>query len=740
MNRPTDPRQMHSVPVETESEERKIDLRSIFRVIAYRYRVIVSSVLVGVTLTLIYLLTATPLYTATTQIYIDTRDKKAIDLGEVVPGLGSDTSAIDSEVEIIKSASVAKRVISALHLANNEDFNARGIVGSLLAKVRSTLGLSKARRADPQVDEDDLLVRQFGKALDVKRLGLTYVVGLSYSFRDPAMAAKIANEVAEAYLMDRLEAKFEVTKQANTWLRGRLQALQAKVQESERAIEAYRAQYNLVGVEQETPFDAQLRQLNVELASAQVQMDERFAKLQQAREVISKDGELTSIDVVAQSDVVGKLREALATVAREEAELITRFTDKHPKVRNKRAERRDLERSIAEEAKRIVANIENEYNIARLRRTSIENSLQDLKEKAKGARSALVKLKELELEADSNKAIYKAFLDRFKETKEQETLRTADLRIITTAIPPDAPSSPKKLLTLVIVIVGSCGIGVALVFLLNHLDNTLKSAEQVEEKLKVSCLGSLPILSVTDSGGDESGPTPIERHVVGKPISPYTELMRTLKVSLQLSNVYMPQKVVMITSSQPNEGKTTVAANLAQYAARAGSRTLLIDADLRNPSLTERLLQRPAPGLVEVLAGKVEIEQAIVHDRSGVDFLPGSEVQAHAAEILGSKGMEELLNQLRELYDLIIIDTAPINPIVDSRVLAELVDGILLVIEWDRTPVNAVEGAIRSLHTRHEKITGAVLNKVDLARMASYKGDQYGRYARAYPHYYGSPA
>jgi polysaccharide biosynthesis transport protein len=735
MNRPANWSNIPSLPLNAESEEQLLDLRGIYRILRYRIRVLALSAILGLALAIAYLMLATPLYTAATQIYIDTKEKKAIDIGEVVPGLGSETAAIDSEVEIIRSTSIAKRVITDLDLLNDPAFTAGGL-GALIATVKAFLGFPEPA-GDDKANQNalEIMATKLAASLDVKRIGLTYVITVSYTFSDPDMAAKVANQVAEAYLVHQLDAKFEVTKRASDWLHGRLQGLQAKVHESEQAVELYRSAHNLVGMQEETPFDAQMKRLNEELAVAQVQVDERSAKLQQAREIVKKKGELTSIDSVAQSDVVGKLREALAGVTREEAEFTTRFTEQHPKVLNKQAERRDLEKRIAEEAKRIVINLENDHKIALLRQDSIEKSLQELKNKTKGARTDLIRLRELELEAEANNAVYKAFLNRFKETSQQETLRTADTRIISRAVPPPAPSSPKKILTLLVALVGAGVAGVGIAFLLESLDNTLKTGEQVEEKLKIPFLASVPRLSSADLRG-KSGPVPAERYALAQPVSAYAEAIRTIKVGVQLSQFDKPVKILMLTSAQPNEGKTTVSANLAQHAAQAGTRTLLIDADLRNPSLSNRLAARRELGLVDVLARKCSVEQALIQDRSGLDLLPGSQLPVHAAEILGSKEMEDVLRWARQTYELVIVDAAPVAHIIDSRVLAEMVDGIVLVVEWDETPTHLVRTALRSLSMRRERITGAVLNKVDVPRLASYTGFDYAKYGSYYPHYY----
>jgi succinoglycan biosynthesis transport protein ExoP len=739
MNRPSNWHQFAAAPAEVEKVE-LLDLRSLYRILRCRVHILLLCVLAGVGVALIYLILAVPVYTATTELYIDTRDKKAIDLGEVLPGLGSDNAAIDSEVEIIRSSSVARRVIAKLPAERRAESDSEvswlASLESALSRLGLTGGNAPADGVPQSVEQVDDEVRKFAKGLDVKRVGLTYVIAVSYTSHDPGMAATYANLVAQTYLLHQLDAKFDATKRASDWLQERLRTLSDKVHESEMAAEAYRAEHNLIGVEQQTPYDAQLRKLNEELAIARVQMDERLAKLQQAREVIRARQELTSIDVVAHSDVVKNLREALAMVAREEAELTTRFTDKHPKVLNKRAERQDLKKRIAEEAERIVLNLENEYKIASLRQASIEASLQDLKNKTKGARSSLIRMRELELEAEASKAVYKAFLNRFKETSQQETLRTADSRIITEAVPPRTKSSPKALMTLLLALFGSSTLGFGMVLLLNHLDDRVKTGEQLESRLSIPYLTSLPKLSSRELRKQA------EANSVGwsggaEPVSAYTEAIRTLNICLQQPHRGAAAKTVLITSSRPNEGKSTLAENLSKYAAKVGLRTLLIDADLRSPSLSLRMGDPSSRGLVDILSGKRGAKESIVQHPSGVDFLTGSAIPARAAEMLCSHQMDGLLNWARDAYDLVVIDAAPVLHIVDARVLARLVDGVIFVIEWDYTPIRIVENAIKNLEIPRDRIIGGVLNKVDLPRLAVYKGENYEKYIRAYPHYYG---
>lgn len=723
-----------------EEEPNTIDLRDIYRVLRTRLKVITGTVATGLGLVIIFLLLATPQYTATTELIIDPRrNVQAVE--SAVPELSLDNPTIESEVEIIKSSSVAHRVIKKLNLKRDSELNSAGPLRTLLKTVSAWIGLADADAETKTSDAEEdarlnAITQRFGNKLNVQREGLTYVINVSFTSEDADKAARIANEVADAYLLDQLEAAYQSTQRANSWLNDRLADLRQKLEAAEKAVEIYRARNNLVGPADETPFDTQLKKLNEELVLAKVQTKEKLAAVQQVQHIRESRGSLTSIDVVANSEVIQKLEAEMAKIAQREAELKTRFTSQHPKVLNVQAERRDLRRQISTAASQIGKNIENEYEIAKRREQSIENSLKELKQKTSGARQSSIRLRELEREAEANRTIYQSFLSRFKETDAGKSWDTTQSRIITRAVPPGASSFPKKSMTLALAFVAFSIFGCGLAFLLEHLDNSLKTGEQVEDILHIAHLGSIPKLDST-ALKDQGQKIPVDRYVVMKPLSAFAESIRALKVGVQLSNIDTPPKVILVTSSMPSEGKSTISMSLAQHSAQAGSRTILIDADLRNPSLTRRVVQEPGPGLIDLLAHNVSLEQALIRDKTGFDMLQTSNVSQNSAEILGSQSMKQLVNQLRQIYDFIIIDTSPIVPVIDARMLVNDVDAVVIVAEWDKTPRDIVRGAIRSLDITSGHLAGLVLNKVDMKRMATYGKYGYGGYYKTYPHYYG---
>ncbi len=713
------------------------DPKDFYQLVRSRWKVIFSTVVLGVGFVMLSVFMQTPQYSSTAELILDPRSKNVVEGEAVFSNLSVDAISIASEVLIMKSSHIAERVINELNLYQDPEFNPTlsngsfslfGFLNLFQMSVRAEDLDNKKESINNQELQD--IIRKFSKNVKVKRVGRTYIIAVSFSSESPNKAAQIANSVANAYIVSQLEARFEATRTANNWLNERLATLQKKLQVSEKAIELYIAKNNLIGTKGKTPFEAELEKLNEKLILARIELNEKYTQYQQVRNVLRKKGRLSTIDVLAGSEEIKKLRQARAKLAKEETELITRFTKRHPMVVSKRSERQSLERQIEVEALKVVDNIKTKYQSIKNKVVLIQKNIEELKSKTQGERTASIRLRELQRDAQANRAVYESFLNRFKQTSQQETLKTADTRIITQAVPNSVPSFPNKTRALALALIGFTTLGLGLAFLLEYFDNSIKKPEQIEEFLQASHLVSIPKLSSSDTFY-EGQDIPIERFSVMRPLTPFAEAMRTLKVGLELSNIDRPPKVVLMTSVFPNEGKTTICTNFAQHAAQVGTRTLLIDADLRNPSLTERLVKGYDKGLIELLSRQISVEEAIIRDHTGVDILPSKSVPYNSAEILRSENMKALLQQLRSMYGLIVFDASPVMPVIDAKVLMQIVDSLVLVVEWDKTPKDAILNVLNTLDPEREKLTGIVLNKVDLKKV---QGSAYSGYGGYYGH------
>ena len=703
-----------------------------------RWRIVLSIIILGVGAVMLNVMLETPQYSSTVELILDPRDKKVVESETVLSGLGRDAVTIASEVRVIRSSAIAERVIRDLNLTRDPEFNPVLRKSSFsFASLFGWFGKKAQARTSDRLDNSltvnqlNEMSKRLSKKVNARRVGKTFIIAVTFTSENPEKSARIANKLADAYLVSQLEAKFQATKRANQWLNSRLASLQEKLQESEKAVELYIAQHNLIGTKGKTPFEAEHEKLNEKLILARIELNEKSTQYQQAREILRKRGRLSSIEVLARSEEIIRLRHERAKLAKEEAELIALFTKRHPKVVSKRGERRDLERQIEAEAGKIVGSLRTSYYAAKKKVDLIKQNINQLKGKTQGERNASIRLRELQREADANKAVYESFLNRFKQTSEQETLSTANSRVITEAIPSKVPSAPNKKRAFVLALIGFSACGMVVAFVIEYLNNNIKSSHEIEEVLKTSHLSSIPNLSPADCY-HEGQKIPMDRYAVMRPLTPFAEAMRTLKVGLELSNLDNPPKIILMTSVFPNEGKTTTCANFAQHAAQVGTRTLAIDADLRNPSLTKRLVKNPQAGLIELLSNQVSIDQAIIRDHTSMDILPGRSIPYNSAEILRSESMKNHLMQLKQMYDLIVIDSSPVMPVIDAKVLVNAVDAVVVIAEWDKTPQDAVEAVLDSLDPDRKKIAGVVLNKVDLKQMRSYSYNAIG-----YKSYYG---
>jgi succinoglycan biosynthesis transport protein ExoP len=743
-----------------------IDFKELFKIARRRGPMVAVLGFLAALLGAVYALQLTPVYTASATLLIDTKQSNVIDAEAVVSGIGRDSSAIESELELIKSYDVSKRVVIKLKL---DEQPVDPVQPSLIRRIINLL-VSREAVPDPELVDNkiDQLARNVAKSVQVQRRGWTYVVDVQYTDRNPALAAQIANAFADEYLVDQLESRYEATRRANEWLNQRLGELREKVRDSERAVELYKVQNNIVETEGTTLSDQQVAKLNEQLILARAETAQARAKYQQIQAVKKRGGDITAFADALQSTSLAGLKAKASEVRRELANLSAKYGERHPAVVSARAQLRDVNRSIGSEAQRILASAENELRVARSREESIEKSLAEVKGTATTVNQAEITLRELEREAAANKALFESFLSRFKQTSEQEKLNTNNSRVIERASAPSIPSAPNKKAIVLLATMLGLGLGAGLAFLLEQLDSGYRTTSQVEKQLGVPVLANVPRADDQLARGlgrvarklnpfgwlgrlfSRSAPSErrmnrtdrvsMSRMVVQKPLSTFTEAVRSMRMGIKFADVDRPQKVILVTSALPGEGKSTIASNLAQLAAASGERVLLMDLDLRHPVTTSLYAPDAQIGSVELLLGEADLKQVIVKDKtSGLHVIPSPSRRdlTHTAELLGSQRLKDLLGHLSDYYDLIILDTSPLLPVTDGRALIEAVDSLALVVRWEKTARDAVEAALKQSPGAMQKLTGVVLNDVVAAKARYYDYYKSGYYAKNYSDYYG---
>ncbi len=719
----------------------EVDLRELFRKIWRRKGLIFGTVTFLTVLAVIVLFQITPLYTSKTFVLIEPRESKIVDLEAVLSGLGGDTETIQSEIEVIRSRQLVGKMIERLKLGRLPEFNAtlrpKGIIAEYLIPgewLSAVLG-------DEVLSEEDLRARERVKVVDtvVAQLGVSIkgrsrVIVIGFTSENPKLAAQAANSLADLYIVEQLEAKFEATQRATKWLSDRVSELRAKVKASERAVEAFRKKSGLLAGQSGTLTSQQVSELNTQLILARTAGAEADARLRQVRELVSSTGGGETTAEVLDSLLIQRLREQEAVVERKAAELSEEYGRRHPKIINVRAEAQDIRTRIRTEVKKIVKGLENEVGIARARETSLRNSLEKLKGRLARSNRAEVQLRSLEREATAGRALLETFLARFKETKAQEdiNIQQADARVISLAETPVEPSFPKKRLIVALVFVGSTFLGVLLAFVVEQLDKGFRSGEQIEKAIGVPVLGLVPLLRELSKTM-----TYPETYILDRPVSAFGESMRTLHTSLHVSDSDNPPKKILITSALPKEGKTSIALSLTRLLAVAGHKVIAVDTDFRRPSVSERIGLQAEPGVVDLLSGEMTFEDVVQEDEaSGARVIAAGKFSQDPPDLLGSIRMRRLLDELAQKFDYVILDSPPVLAVSDSRILSREVDVTVFVVRWADTRREVVVEGLKQILSSGGKLAGILLAQVDAKKHSQYgygdSGYYYGRIKKYY--------
>jgi exopolysaccharide transport family protein len=713
-----------------------IDLRQVQDFFWRRWKLIAAAAATVMVLAFLLLLTITPRYTATAQVLLEPRKEKIFGAESILPDLNLENGNVDSQVSVIQSINLLRRVVEKEKLTQDREFGlprSEGLFASLLGLFTSDLAdKSAAQQLDGGIPAD--VLRSIGRlrnALDVQRVNRTYVLSIAVTAQDPLKAESLANAVADAFVVDQLDARYDAAKRASTWLAERMESLREQVRQSEEAVAKFRKDHNLIATNSEgkvTISEQQLSELSAKLITARAETAEKRAKFEQAAQVSAHGGNLQAIPDVVRSAVISHLRAQQAEVARKEADLVAHYGDQHPLVINTRAERRDIDRSIAAEVQRVLINLKNDYAVAQSGEQSLQASLAQATGESGIDNSVGVHLRELERLNTANKTFFDNFLSRAKITQEQSSFEERESRLISPATKPAAPSFPKKGLVEALAGVVGLLLGIGGAVALEMLNAGFLTARELEQKIGQPVLASLPLLSDKDRKiGDKILDPP--RYLAAKPLSRYAEAVRSIRVGIQMADVDHPAKVVLITSSIPTEGKSTLAQSLALSAEKAGQKVLLIDGDLRHPLTSKYFGLGAKPGLVDLLIGDAAIDEIVVR-KGGLAVMPAGAKSQNPPDLLGSVRMKLVIDKLRSAYDYIIIDSPPVGAVIDAKVIATLADKVILVVRWKTTPREMVAENV-DYFTRDHKLAGVALSRVDESQAS-----RYGAFSQYSGHYY----
>jgi capsular exopolysaccharide synthesis family protein len=748
----------------------ELDVRDLFLMLWRRKVTIMMVVLTGVVLAALSLQFIQPRYTARSILLIETGQTGSSALPQEIQTLLSstpyDSSVILSELEVMRSRSLAREVVERLDLLNDPEFNPRlravvqgqnetpfniGFGGSAGEQSQAdtesdgeantgggdgefrslTLYRSELSTLPPETVDREIasVVSEFLARLSIRSLPGSSAVQVQFTSAEPEKAALIANTLMEMYIEKRLERKFEATQKVTSWLDQRLSDLRNQVRQSERAVSDYKAANNLVEGARRTVVSAeQLSALNSQLVLAKAQRAEAEARFSQIQKLLSDKRQLATASEVVSSSLIQNLRVREADMEGRLSELSARYGPKHPEIQKVKSELRRLKASIHGEILKISKTVENEVQFAEARVKALEEGLKEISGLRNEENTAMIRLRELEREAESNRLIFDTFTQTYKQSNKKEQLEEPEARVISYAIVPGEPSFPNKMLILSLSTAIAFFIGLAIALLLEKLDNTFRSAGQLENLLGYPCYAMIPQL-------ENMPQTHLANYVVAKPSSTVAESVRTLRmvVNLRSQKRGKKAKTVMITSSFPGEGKTTLSIWMARLAAKSGEKVVVIDTDLRRPNIHRSVGKANDHTLVEYLTGKSDLDTVIQRDdESGAHMIYARSIPNSALDLISSEKMKKLVESLKQVYDLVILDTPACLAVSDARVLATYADQSLYGVAWDRTPREVVMSGVKQFADMGHENMGFVLTSVDVKRHLRYGyGDTvyyYGRY------------
>lgn len=719
-----------------------LNLRYLFLVLWRQKLIIAATTMLLMAVASYVVLSLRPEYTATSTVVLDVREENVVNFESVLAGLPVDTRTVQTEMQVLGSRELASQVVDKLGLDRNPEFNASlrdPAEAPLLDRARALIKSVAGTLVAPASDGTKIPTTRRGAVIDalagkvkLQMVGESRAISVAITSWSPETAAAAANTLADLYVADRMEAKRSEAARANQWLSDQLVDVRRKAEESQRAVQAYRSEAGLIMGDRNTTLPAsEASRLTDELVKAKSARALAEARLGQVTTVIKSGGGIETVPEVMESSVVQALRQNEATLSADLAELSQYYGKNHPTILPVRQKLEEVRRSIRAETQRILSSLERQVEAARASEQGLADSLREMKGDLGASNRAQGELQILEAEAAANQMLLDTFLQRFKETAAEGSMHVPDARIVSRADQPANPSYPKKLQILLLSLAAALGLGIGLAFINEALDDTIRSMEQAEKGLGVTALGLVPALT----GGQWRRTNPA-RYVVKRPRSAFAESLHRLYSGVMLSGGKAPRSILM-TSSLPNEGKTTIAVSLGRLLALSNRKVIVVDADLRRPGVHKIVGVSGRRGLAECVAGTATVEDAIVRDReSTLDILPAGTIGNDAARIVGSDRLAAILKDLTRTYDVVLVDAAPVFAVDDARLISRMVDRTVYLVRWGRTRNAVAATGLKQMLEAGANIAGVLVTRVNVRRHALYgfadSGSYQGQLARYY--------
>lgn len=704
-----------------------IDLRKYFMVInRSKWRILLLAILVSA-LTIFVVLNMKQIYSSKATLLIESQQAKAVKIDEVYGINSAQQEYYLTQFEILKSRTIAESVIDRLQLASHPEFVGQpGLLDDLRTLLPFLTAGTQQISAEGQAARDrEKLVQAFIERLSIEPVRKTQLVSIVFEAQDPKLAAEVANAIGEAYIDGQLAAKMGITQKASSWLGGRLGELRLKLDQSEQSLQEFRLREGLVDVAGVRSLGSQeLERLGEQITQAR----SKKAQIDSFVRVVKQYGidqieKLETLPEITAHPGVQSVKMEAVSAERKVSELSKIYGPKHPKLLAAKSELASVQDSLREQIRKLLSGITNEADTLSQSLSALESEMQRAKGQYQDLSGKEAEYQRLQREVETNRQLFDTFMARQKETEVTGDFNSAVARFTDRAMPAVDPIKPKRKLIVILAFVAAIGFGIIVAFVMESLNDTIKTTQEVEAVLQQRALGVVPKIA-----GKQQLVT-LNRTFFSTDARLFSESIRSIRTSLSLLGLDRPIQVLAVTSSIPEEGKSTVSSNLS-FACRQLETVLLIDADMRKPTIAKRFgLPAFQPGLANYLAETETLDDCIVHDeQSGIDIMPAGTIPLNPLELLSSPRVATLLAELRGRYQKIIIDTPPVHAVSDALVLSRLSDAVVMVVKADHTRSGLVQLSLSKLVNAHARVVGVVLNDLDLKNAERYGSYGYYQY------------
>ncbi len=721
-------------PMPSDDDTDFIDLKKIWLALWSRKWSIASLVIVVTMLATLAVMQMTPIYRATATMLIETKGNQLVAFQQVYDNTGQLNEYLQTQLGLIASRGVAERVVRELNLTEHPEFDPRQRseplvdVGGMVRRMRGMIlgeDLSQSDEPMTQAEIMDIVTRDFQSRVNASVEGKSQLVAISVEMADRLTAAQAANALANSYIEGQLEAQMEMSMAATTWMNSRLAELRTSLKEAEDRLQAYREQEGLIDVDGVGTVSAnELSLTGNRMIDARSQRAEAESQYRQVEAMKDQGWErMASVPAVLGHPLIQQFKAEQARARAKVEELSRRYGERFPAMQAAQSDLNAATASLRAQVEQVVAGIERNYQLAVANEQSIKSSFEANKEQIQDISRKEFRVRELTRDVESNRELYDTFQNRLRETTATQDLSSTSAHIVDSALPPRTPSAPNTRLLIALATILSLVAGVAIALIADFLNNTFKSAEDVENNLNLPVLGIVPLMP---KKMQKKVPHMFEK---GDDMR-FCEAIRTIRTSVMLADMSRPQKVIVVTSSVPGEGKSSVAANMA-FALSQLQRVLLIDADLRRPTLAKNFdFPVGTPGLANLIAGTAKAEDCIQTVDSQLDMLTAGAVPPNPLELLASPRFAKFLERVKDRYDHILIDSPPTQAVSDSVLMSTYADSVIYVIKSEGTSIGMAQKGVGQLLQSGASIVGVVLNQVDVKKAAKK-----GEYSGYYDHY-----